>query len=98
MKRVIVTGGAGFIGSHLVDALVERGDQGTVIDNLRRGRIEFIERHVERGECAFHHADIRDRDALASSFDGADVVYHLAAQSNVLGAMQHADYSFVVNE
>jgi UDP-glucose 4-epimerase len=50
--RVLVTGGASFIGSHLVDALVERGAQVRVVDNLSSGRIENIEQHVNSGTVA----------------------------------------------
>lgn len=97
MSKTVVTGGAGFIGSHLVDALIERGERVTLIDNLRRGRVEFIQRHLDRGELSFFECDIRDRAALAPFLDGAGVVYHLAAQSNVLGAMQDGEYSFSTN-
>jgi len=95
--RAIVTGGAGFIGSHLVDALVARGERVIVIDNLRRGRKEFIAQHLERGACDFIEGDIRDRSLLLDALAPGDVVYHLAAQSNVLGAMQDGEYSFTTN-
>lgn len=90
--RVVVTGGAGFIGSHLVDALVERGDDVVVLDNLHRGRREFVhpEAHLVDG-------DVRDEDQVTIALHGADLVYHLAAQSNVMGAMSDVDYSFTTN-
>ena len=91
--KVLVTGGAGFIGSHLVDALAARGDEVAVIDNLRRGRREFIAGSGAR----FVEGDIRDADAIEASTAGAEVVFHLAAQSNVLGAMSDIDYSFSTN-
>lgn len=95
--RVLVTGGAGFIGSHLVDALVERGDDVVVLDNLKRGRVEHIEGHVGTGKVRLVVGDIRDEQEVAAATTGAEVVYHLAAQSNVMGAIQDMDYSFKTN-
>jgi UDP-glucose 4-epimerase len=95
--RVLVTGGAGFIGSHLVDALVERGEEVVVLDNFKRGRIEHIERHLDAGALALITGDIRDEQTVASCMEGVELVYHLAAQSNVLGAVQDMDYSFTTN-
>lgn len=92
MRRVLVTGGAGFIGSHLVDALVARGDEVTVLDNLHRGRQEFVS-----PAASFVEGDVRDPLALAFAARGAEVVYHLAAQSNVMGALSDMEYSFESN-
>src|SRR5437588_2298233 len=80
----VVTGGAGFIGSNLVDALVERGDRVTVIDNLSTGKRENLAGALERG-AALHAIDIRDQAAVAAVFDTArpEVVFHLAAQIDV---------------
>ena len=55
--RALVTGGAGFIGSHLVDRLVSRGDDVVVVDNLSSGVIEFIQAHIDSGAVKFHNAD-----------------------------------------
>ena len=78
--RVLVTGGAGFIGSHLCDALVREGHELTIIDNLSTGRRENVldaESLVE--------ADIRDRSALQTALERSrpEIVFHLAAQMNV---------------
>jgi UDP-glucose 4-epimerase len=80
----LVTGGAGFIGSHLVDALVARGDRVTVIDNLSSGRRENMENALESG-AILHVADVQDAGALAEIFAAArpEVVFHLAAQIDV---------------
>jgi UDP-glucose 4-epimerase len=93
--KFLITGGAGFLGSHLAEALVQRGDEVVVIDNLRRGRLEnlaAIQRDIEvvRG-------DIRDEDALLSCMTGVEVVFHLAAQSNVMGSLLDLDYSTSTN-
>lgn len=90
--RALVTGGAGFIGSHLADALIARGDEVVVLDNLRRGHRHFVPvgAHLVEG-------DIRDAAAVASVAEDCDVVFHLAAQSNVMGAMDDVDYSFSTN-
>ncbi len=76
--KCIVTGGAGFIGSHVAAALVARGDEVHVIDNLAAGKKERVNL-----KAVFHEADIRDFDALAPVFVGADAVFHLAALPRV---------------
>jgi UDP-glucose 4-epimerase len=80
----LVTGGAGFIGSHVVDALLARGDRVAVVDNLSSGRRSNLEGAEARG-AVLHEADVRDAGALASIFASArpDVVFHLAAQIDV---------------
>ncbi len=90
--KTLVTGGAGFIGSHLVDELVARGDDVVVLDNLRRGRASLVALGARLAE-----GDIRDGDAVARCVAGAEVVFHLAAQSNVMGAMSDLEYSFTTN-
>jgi UDP-glucose 4-epimerase len=82
--RALVTGGAGFIGSNLVDALVERGDTVDVVDDLSTGRRENLASALERG-VVLHEADIRDRARLDAVVAAAapDVVFHLAAQIDV---------------
>ena len=95
--RILVTGGGGFIGSHLVDVLVDRGDDVVVFDNFKRGRIDHIEHHVDAGAITLIRGDIRDPRTLASAVEGAELVYHLAAQSNVMDALEDMDYSFTTN-
>jgi UDP-glucose 4-epimerase len=92
--RAVVTGGAGFIGSHLVDALVERGDDVVVVDNLSTGRVERV-----ADGAALEEADIRDPDALGSVFASArpDVCFHLAAQADVRVSVERPDYDADVN-
>ena len=77
-RLVVVTGGAGFIGSHLVDALIELGFRVRLIDNFATGRREYLHPAAELIE-----ADIRERAAIAHAFDGADCVFHTAALPRV---------------
>jgi UDP-glucose 4-epimerase len=80
----VVTGGAGFIGSHVVDALIGRGDRVAVVDNLSSGRRQNLEGALGRG-ATLHAADVRDAGALAEIFarERPEVVFHLAAQIDV---------------
>ena len=78
-KKVLVTGGASFIGSQLVDALVERGALVRIIDNLSSGKLENIQQHVARGAVEFIQADLLDQRAAERSAQSRDVVFHLAA-------------------
>ncbi len=75
-KRVLVTGGAGFIGSHLVDALIERGAQVAVLDDLATGYKQNL-----NPEATFHYGSIEDTEIVRTSLRNADVVYHLAADA-----------------
>ena len=79
-----VTGGAGFIGSNLVDALVARGDQVTVVDNLSTGKRQNLADALDRG-AELHELDVRDAHALRELFmrTRPEVVFHLAAQIDV---------------
>ncbi|MDR2300758.1 MAG: NAD-dependent epimerase/dehydratase family protein [Deltaproteobacteria bacterium] len=78
---VLVTGGAGFIGSHLVEALVNDGVRVLVIDNLSGGKMANLSKVV--GQIEFFEGDIRDRDLLEKLLRGVGVVFHLAAMSSV---------------
>jgi len=86
----IVTGGAGFIGSNLVDALVERGDRVTVIDDLSSGKRSNLEGALERG-ATLEETDVRDADAVAAVFASVrpELVFHLAAQIDVRYSVEH---------
>ncbi|NQT31278.1 MAG: NAD-dependent epimerase/dehydratase family protein [Deltaproteobacteria bacterium] len=88
--KYFVTGGAGFIGSHLVDRLVERGGV-TVYDNLSSGWREFLEHHLGRGDFNFIEADLLDFDTLKGAIGGHDVVFHLAANPDVRAGIAATD-------
>jgi UDP-glucose 4-epimerase len=93
--RILVTGGAGFIGSHLVKRLLQVGAATVVFDNLHRGRLDALP--AASGGLEFVQGDIRDRDALRAAMRGVQLIYHLAAQSNVLGSILDPDYCFTSN-
>ena len=76
---VLVTGGAGLVGSHIVDELVREGAQVIVYDNLMRGKVEHLDWARAHGEVQVVQADIRDRDALRAAIQGVDYVFHQAA-------------------
>jgi UDP-glucose 4-epimerase len=86
----LVTGGAGFIGSNLVDALVARGDTVTVIDNLSTGKRSNLRGALERG-ARLEEVDVRDAEAVGAVFAAASpqVVFHMAAQIDVRYSVEH---------
>ncbi len=78
-KRVLVTGGASFIGSNLVDALMERGARIRVVDDLSSGKLENIQEHVRTGALRFIEADLREPGVARAVMKDIQVVFHLAA-------------------
>src|SRR5579885_1505082 len=102
--RVLITGGAGFVGSHLVDRLLapppgaaQPAYEIVVFDNLRRGRPEHLEPHLSAGRVQLIVGDIRDEAALRAACQGVEIVFHLAAQANVVGSEADRDYAFTTN-
>ena len=83
MQKVVVTGGAGFIGSHMVDLLVKEGYEVTIIDNLVNGRLDNIEHH--KGKVKFVHVDISEYETpLEEYFENVDYVFHYAALADIV--------------
>jgi nucleoside-diphosphate-sugar epimerase len=78
-RNVLVTGGASFIGSHLVEALVTRGARVRVVDNLSSGVFENIRAQIESGQVEFRHEDLLDPEVALAAAEGMEVVFHLAA-------------------
>jgi len=81
LARTLVTGGCGFIGSHLVDSLLGEGHDVIVVDNLSSGRIDNLQRALPR--IQFYEHDIRNFDMLCELMRGVDFVFHLAAVASV---------------
>lgn len=90
--RCLVTGGAGFIGSHLVDELIERGFEVVVIDNLFTGKIENVNPAAE-----FHELDIRNLQDIKSLFQDVDYVFHLAALPRVQPSIENPILTHDIN-
>ena len=83
MSKVLVTGGAGFIGSHLVDALVEEGHEVRILDSIvRQVHGDKIPEHLNK-EAEFIKADVCDSEAVSKALDGVEIVYHKAAEVGV---------------
>ena len=90
VTRYFITGGAGFIGSHLVDRLVQKGKV-TVYDNLSSGSLGIISRHLDRDNFKFVQADLLDFGALKQAMAAHDVVFHLAANPEVRAGIYATD-------
>ncbi|MCX6664270.1 MAG: NAD-dependent epimerase/dehydratase family protein, partial [Euryarchaeota archaeon] len=87
--KAFVTGGAGFIGSHLVDSLLKNGHSVTVYDNLSSGDKQFIQHHLHQENFTFIKADLLDLKRVKKELQGHDIVFHLAANPHVrLGEKQ----------
>lgn len=83
-NKVVITGGAGFIGSHIVDLCVARGYETHIIDDLSSGKESNINK-----KAIFHNADVRNRDAITPIIAGATYVFHTAARARVQFSIEH---------
>ena len=81
--RYLITGGAGFIGSHLTDALIARGDRVVVLDDLSTGRIENLDRSIGSSELEFVHGCVTDAELVGRLMVDADICIHLASAVGV---------------
>ena len=93
----VVTGGAGFIGSHLVDRLLAEGRHVRVVDNLSVGRAANLEHHKDNKNLEFYHADIADEAVMDKVVAGAERVFHLAARADVVPSIQEPKEYFRSN-
>jgi UDP-glucose 4-epimerase len=93
----VVTGGAGFIGSHLVDRLVAEGRRVRVIDNLAIGRRENLRQHEGKDAFELVVADVADKSRMMELLAGADRVFHLAAMADIVPSMQNPEVYFRAN-
>jgi UDP-glucose 4-epimerase len=89
MRRVCVTGGAGFVGSHLVDALSARGVPVTILDDFRTGRREFVAQALRREHVRLVEGDILQEATLARALAGCDWVFHMQANADVRHGFEH---------
>lgn len=96
-SKALVTGGAGFIGSHLVDRLVADGCAVRVIDNLSTGNLANIKAHVDAGEIDFVKGDICDASFVKENVEDFDVVFHLAAVTSVPFSIENPDLTYETN-
>ncbi len=95
--KALVTGGAGFIGSHLTDFLLAKGFEVTVIDNLCGGHMKNLSEAQKNPRFHFVHADIRDRNNLKGLFRGVDWVFHLAALADIVPSIEKPRDYFETN-
>jgi UDP-glucose 4-epimerase len=95
--RTLVTGGAGFIGSNLVDTLMEQGHEVTVLDNLSVGKVSNIEHHLESDRFHFVNGSILDTSTLERLVRQADQIYHLAAVVGVKYVVEDPLHAIITN-
>lgn len=89
MRKTLITGGAGFIGSTLADVLSMQGIEVVIYDNLSTGRREFISGACARPGVEFVHGDVLDEELVRRSLEGCDTVFHLAANADVRHGLEH---------
>ena len=95
--KALVTGGAGFIGSHLVERLINGGHTVIALDDLSSGRWENLAPVADSPSLHMIQADITDRHALAPHFDGVDWVFHLAGKADIVPSIEHPDIYYAAN-
>jgi len=95
--RAIVTGGAGFIGSHLVDALAERGHSVVVVDNLTSGSVDNLKQAERTGKIRFHRGDLKQPNGWETLLPEGDVIFHFAADPEVQIGETNPDMHFKEN-
>ncbi len=88
MSKVLVTGGAGFIGSHLVERLVQEEDEVVVIDNCSTGRLSNVAPFQSRKNFRFYKKDIGDFDSIKELFLRVEIVYHIAGLADIVPSIQ----------
>lgn len=87
--KALITGGAGFIGSHIADRLLARGDAVVVYDNFSTGQRRFIADAAARPHCTVIEGDVLDGPRLTAALEGCDMVFHLAANADVRFGLEH---------
>lgn len=89
MSKIVVTGGAGFIGSHLVDRLLADGHQVVALDNTSVGRWENLAQAKDNPSLQTHQVDVSDHETIKPLFAGAERVFHLAARADIVPSIRH---------
>src|SRR3712207_3352646 len=95
--RLLITGGAGFVGSHLVDAVTTRGDSAVVLDNLSTGRRENIEHHLDSEQVELVDGTILDADLVEGLMATVDASFHMASAVGVQLIVDKALESLTLN-
>lgn len=95
--KALVTGGCGFIGSHLSEMLLAEGHEVVIIDNLACGRLENLATFKDHPKLSYVNADIRDRKSIAESFNGVDWVFHLAGLADIVPSIEQPDNYYDTN-
>lgn len=95
--KALVTGGAGFIGSHLSQILLDRGHEVAIVDNLSTGREENTREFKDHPRLTFHKTDILDTSGLKKSFKGVDWVFHLAGIADIVPSIENPGLYFQCN-
>jgi UDP-glucose 4-epimerase len=96
-NRVLVTGGAGFIGSHLLDRLIKDQVDVTVLDDLSTGKLNNFSDYLEDKKLRFIEGDIRNKASVNDALKDVEVVFHLAAVTSVPYSVEHPEETFEVN-
>lgn len=94
-KKIVITGGAGFIASHVVDQLVQKGAIVSVIDNLSTGTLENL--HLSINDITFHQVNLQDLQKVQEIIKGQDLVFHFAANADVPLSVKRPQYDFENN-
>ena len=92
-KSVLITGGAGFIGSHLAKKLISKNYNVTIIDNLERGKLEFINDIID--DVNFINADLRNFESITAHFENQDYVVHMASKVGGIGTYTSKPYDIM---
>ena len=95
MKKIIITGGCGFIGSHLAEKLSNLGISVTILDNLSTGRIENIKNF--KNKIQFYKVDISNKKKISKYFKNIDIVFHCAALADIVPSIENPDLYFKSN-
>ena len=95
--KAMITGGCGFIGSHLADFLIDSNYEVVVVDNLSIGRLDNISKLLDKSKFSFFQVDITDFDKLEVHFKGVDLVFHLAALADIVPSIENPQSYYQVN-